>query len=377
MQFVQSGSNLTKNSGGVLENAGWLNDSKPSAIRGIYELTDTTLQYCFAQPGEKRPEHFKVAKGSRHTLVRLKRFSTGEQPIEKFLTDAQASVYKDDIGWIQSLILRDGDEASQPLLAKAVGLKQLKSVSIIRKDLAAGDFRQLNRVRTLRNLWLVSHAHTVSGFAAFKPSGPLESLGFEGKSFDDKTVPELQINGLKKLTLNKTSLSSRAIASLIEANQTLTRVNISYTNADNKVLVALAKLPHLSTLSITHSDLGDWAAADIARMKSLDGLLIQHTQLSDVGLQQLAALDRLSFLRIDGTLVSDAGLKTVAQAFPKLRSIYMRDLRGTVSMAGIRSLVDHPTLNEIHVGREFEERTRKVVTELRRRHREQAKREGL
>lgn len=342
----------------------------PTQLRGIYELRKATLQYCFAQPGQPRPTKFKVEKGSRFTLVRLKRFSTGEHAIEDALTAAKVVVFKDEIGWIRTLRLAEGNAPTQPLLAKAAKLNKLTRVSIVDKELTASDFRQLSRMAALSELGLKNENRPIAGLSAFRPAVPFASLRLDGKSFNDKVVSQLSLTGLRELSLTRTALSGSAMARLINANPRLTRVEISGSHVEPVVFEALANLRSLSTLGVTNCDLDDDDAAAIARIKSLGGLLLYETNLTDAGLQHLAAMGNLTFLRIDRTEITDAGLGVVGRRFPKLTTLYANHMADRLSADGIRSLANHPSINEIHVsGREQEDVARKLVDELRRRRR--------
>jgi len=349
----------------------WLDDSRSLVMRGIYKLDDDKLQYCFAQPDADRPGKFEVAKGSKHTLVRLKRFSTGEKPVVDELKAAGVQAQEDEIGWINSLHFSKIPGPIQPLLAKAVSLKKLSSVRIVGKDLTSGDFRQLSRIGTLRQLLVQNKTESVSGFSAFKPAGPLTLLVLTGESIDDQAIEGATVSGLKTLNLRKTSLSTDALADFIDRHPTLTRVDLAGVQVDSKVMIALTKLSHLSTLSVNDKSFGDEEAMFVAQMKSLDGLLVQNSNISDAGLKKLTALNDLTFLRLGSTQVTDDGLRLIGTSFPKLRTLYLWGIGNRFTDDGIRSLVEHPSLNEIHATKPIDDQiVRDTVQNLRTWHRE-------
>jgi len=82
-------------------------------IKGIYELKAGHLTYCFALPGKPRPTEFAIPEGSQQTLVKLERFSTGEQETEKAIRAAGADIHNDEVGWITSVVYRNGGNADE------------------------------------------------------------------------------------------------------------------------------------------------------------------------------------------------------------------------------------------------------------------------
>ncbi len=352
----------------------WLDDSRSLVLRGIYQLTEDKLQYCFSQPGRDRPTEFKVTKGSGQTLVRLKRFSTGEQPIVAELKAAGVQPQEDEIGWIKSLQFSKVSGPIQPLLAKAVGLKKVSEIYLHGHDLTSGDFRQLGRISTLRHLIVQNKTESVSGFSSFKPSGPLTLLVLNGNSINDGVIDGVSLSGLKTLNLRDTSLSTTALAKFIERHPTLTRVDLASVRVDSKVMIALTTLKHLSSLSVNDKSFGDEEAAYVGRMKSLEGLLIQNSNISDSGLTKLTTLDDLNFLRLGDTQVTDDGLRLIGASFPKLRTLYLWGKGNRFTNDGIRSLVNHPALNEIHATKPIDDQiVRDTVQKLRSWHRERDK----
>lgn len=355
-------------------NMAWFQDSQSLVVRGIYSLTAGKLQYCFAQPGKDRPGDFKVTKGSGRTLVRLKRFSTGEGPVVKELAAAGVYAQKDEIGWVTALQFMNSKGPLQPALSKATKLKKLTGVYFEEQKLTPDDFRELSRISSLRELTIQSKQVTLSGMAAFKPSGAINSLLLRGKGVTDASLEGVTIANPGTLHLQRTSLSGPAIADFISRHAGLTRVNLDGVQVDQNVLIALGKLKNLRTLSISRGNFGDEHASHVARIKSLDGLLIQDTDITDAGLRKLTALKNLTFLRAGETKITDDGLRMVADSFPKLRTLYLWGKGNRVTNDGIRALRNHPSLNRIHASKPIDDAiVRDVVEELRRRHREQPK----
>jgi uncharacterized protein (TIGR03067 family) len=50
-----------------------ITDDKNRTEKGIYELKGDTLRICFADPGNSRPTRFTAEKGTKTTLIELRR----------------------------------------------------------------------------------------------------------------------------------------------------------------------------------------------------------------------------------------------------------------------------------------------------------------
>lgn len=353
-----------------LDSAKWLQKANELGLKGIYEIKGDHLAYCFAQPGDKRPASFDVAKGSGYTLVRLKRFTTGEEKIEKQLLDANTKVQKDEVGWIMGISIVNAPNADE-LLSAATDLKKLNRVSVTESSISSAGFQHLAKMPGLYSLSVKAESHPITGIEALADLPKLRDVSLRGSQVNDGVLRAAsQLKQLYRLNLYRASASSDAVEKLVVTLPSLTRFDVNGANLDSSAWNAIADMQHLQMLSAARSNITDKDLAGLGRLKQLTGLLIQNTAASDRGFAELASLSKLNFLRIDGTLVTDESLKLIARSFPNLRTLYMGNLGVGITDEGLLALGQHPALNYIHVSKgKFSQQAieilRKVRKELR------------
>ncbi len=353
-----------------VKSAKWLQKAGKLGLKGIYKIDGDRLEYCFAQPGDERPSSFKVEKGSGYTLIRLKRFSTGEEKIEQQLGTANARVQKDEIGWITVVTIKNADNADE-LLSAAASLKKLRRVSIVDSAVSPKGFQNLARIPELNSLTLKANAHPISGLEALASRPKLRDVALSGSYVNDEVLASAsQLKQLQELDLSQISASSNAVKELVSSLRLLTRLDVDGVTLESDAWDAIADIPNLRTLSAARSNITDEDMAGLRRLEQLTGLLIYKTAVSDNGLRELVNLNKLDFLRIDGTLVTDESLKLIARSFPNLRTLYIHNVGPKVTDAGLLVLGQHPALNYIHVSKgkfskDALETVRKVRKDLR------------
>ena len=329
-----------------------LNNAKTFGLQGIYELKGESLRYCIAHPGEERPTAFEVKKGSQHTLVRLKRFRTGEADIEKQLTDANVTVRKDDIGWITNVGIDQKPNADE-LLSVASGLKKLNHLTLNDSTVSSAGLAHLSELDALYSVWIKSDSGSINGLDALSNSPRLHELSLSGKRIDDEALAGVRhLKQIRELQLQRPSASSDTLKHLIESLPLLIRLDVDGASLDADAWQAVTRLKQMKTLSAASSNLTDRDLATLSRLTRLSGLLIQNTTISDEGFVHLATLRELNFLRIDGTQITDESLELISRSFPKLRTLYIRNVGEGVTDEGLLALGKHPALNYIHVSRD-------------------------
>lgn len=348
----------------------WLNKANTLGLQGIYEIRGDSLSYCFAQPGEARPGSFDVQDGSRHTLIRLKRFSTGEEEIENQLSDAGVKVHKDEVGWITNVRI-ERKPNSDDLLSVAAGLKKLDSITINGSAVSATGLKHLSKLDSLRSVSIKAESVSVTGLESLSVAPHLYSLSLSGDQIDDQALLGVsQLKQIRRLELQRPSASSDALMQLIAALPSLTRLDVDGAKLDSGTWQAVARMQNLTTLSAAGSNVADQDLLEIRQLSSLTGLLIQNTTTSDEGFGHLAGLSNLNFLRIDGTRVTNQSLQLISRSFPNLRTLYIQNLDEGVTDDGLLALGQHPRLNYIYISKnKFSqaaiEKVRKVREDLR------------
>ncbi|GEM_PF-2860641 len=348
----------------------WLDKANTLGLKGIYKIKGDSLSYCFAQPGEERPASFEVAEDSGHTTIRLKRFTTGEEEIEKELSDAGVTLHKDEVGWITNIRI-ERKPNSDDLLSAAAGLKKLDSVTINASAVSSTGLKHLSSLASLRSLSIKSESDSITGLESLSAAPHLYSLSLSGDQIDDQVLLGVsQLKQIRKLELQRPSASSDALRQLITALPSLTRLDVDGAELTSRTWSVVAGMQNLATLSAAGSNVTDQDLVEIRQLTNLTGLLIQNTETSDEGFGQLVSLSKLDFLRIDGTRVTNRSLKLIARSFPNLRTLYMQNLDEGVTDEGLLALGQHPRLNYIYISnntfsQESLEKLRKVRDDLR------------
>ncbi len=116
---------------------------------------------------------------------------------------------------------------------------------------------------------------------------------------------------------------------------------------DMQELEKLAGFPRLSGASFGDSNLDDRGLEALSKCARLSNLNLQGTAISDAGIRHLAALPALKYLRLkDNWQLTDA-CASALMAFPCLQEVQLQET--SVTIAGIISLLQHPSLSHIVV----------------------------
>ena len=118
---------------------------------------------------------------------------------------------------------------------------------------------------------------------------------------------------------------------------------------EDHLAVALRALPHLRSLRLEGSGVGDRTATRLPELvPGLTTLHLSDTRVTDRGVAAIARLGQLHSLTLDGTAVTDAGVSHLAGH----ANLAMLNLRATeVKGPALRGLADCPLLHLLGLGR--------------------------
>lgn len=326
-------------------------------MRGIYKLEENQLTYCWAHPNEARPTEFKAESGSRHILVRLARFSTGEQEIAEQLT--AAGIYfevDDDAGWIKSVQLTAEHNPAEyfPIIARLKQIKTIHASNVTNESLATltgvqhlswlsvqGDqltdrgLSVIPSMPKLSSLYLESNSLTDDGLVHLTKMRGNSSLQFKGTRVTADGLKQLEHLSLRALTINDNALATEDVETIVRLFPNLERVSLEDCQIFDTGFKSLAKLSKLKSLNLSGTSFNDQAMNEIVKLKEITNLYLDRTTISDDSLAIAASgLANLQYLSVKGnSAISEKGLKELSES----RSlIYIWASPGTFSQDAIQ-----------------------------------------
>lgn len=230
----------------------------------------------------------------------------------------------DELGWLQSLTLRNTQITD---LAPLAGLTGLRSLNLSNTQIT--ELATLAGITRLQSLWLSSTR--ILDLAPLVRMTGLRILDLSGTLVTD-LAPLAGMTGLQSLYLHNTQITDLAPLVRMTGLQSLTLSNTPITD-----LAPLKGMTELQRLTLSKSQITD--LAPLAGLSGLQSLYLQNTKITD--LAPLAMLKGLRELWIDSTSITDlrpvAGLKMLGTSL-------LSDTEQTVSMTVFRGLIFENTL---------------------------------
>ena len=153
-------------------------------------------------------------------------------------------------------------------------------------------------------------------------TGPIASLAnlqyldlSESRITDNSFALLSSLKKLKSLNVGKTNVSDQGMQA-VNAMQKLEGLNLDDT-AVGDATVGKLRLPELTSLSLSGTELTAVGVATIVGYPKLESLNLDRTKITDEGLKSLAEAKTLTFLSIQETNVSTAAIERLKQALPK------------------------------------------------------------
>ena len=118
--------------------------------------------------------------------------------------------------------------------------------------------------------------------------------------------------------------------------QDVVYAQLSFTDANDVDMARVADLPHLETLWLNSTAIGDEGIAQLRQLQGLKRLYLQNTRIGDPALLHLGQLRRLEGLNLGGTNITDGGLH------------HLQDLTHLISLNVPNTAVTGSALRQIH-----------------------------
>lgn len=316
-------------------------------MKGIYSLDGGHLTYCVALPGKPRPTEFATPPGSRYTLVKLERFTTGEQETEKALKAAGARVSHDAIGWVTHVTFR-GEQGANDVARLASQLNRLRTLYIESDSLTDQGVANLDSMTYLQSLQLRSSQITDAGLAPLRKLNSMASLMLHGEKITDATLDH--IGGLDKiynLRLGDCKITDQGLQRIVPLQQLsslqldgtlvtdsglttlrqipgLNDVHLSNTAVSDEGLAVLAQLPKLQSVSVADTRVTDAGIAHLANCAELRNLNVANTDITDRGMAHLRNAGEMYRLNLNGTQITDRTVEMIYESYPNLWELRIR-----------------------------------------------------
>lgn len=163
---------------------------------------------------------------------------------------------------------------------------------------------------------------------------------------DDGVSNVAMASGLCELYLCGTQLSDAGIGPILNCQQ-IWSLCLSGTKVSDEGVSRLGELRKLSLLSLNNTSVRGFGLAGLPRTERMY-LHLNDSQVNNEGL--LAFLDTdpsIEILALSGTLVTDAAMAFIARI---RRLVELRLERTSISDAGVREFIGHPSLRMLYVG---------------------------
>lgn len=338
---------------------------------GIYRLRNGLFTYCMALPGKPRPTDFTTPAGSSQTLIKLERFSTGEQEVEKTLKLADVIFHNDEVGWITGVFLEETANVDR-LLPHVAKLDKLATLSVTADHLSNDSLRIIGKFGLLSMLTIDSNSVDDADLAAIAGLTHMSSLTIHSERITDAGLQHLAkmpklytlrlattkitdagleylqvFQVLESLQLDHTLVTDAGMAKLL-AIPNLQTIHLSHTAITDQGVAILVNLPKLASLSLSGTAITDAALSQLAKVQALFQLNLAGTEVTDTGIESLIVAKKLSMLDVSNTRITGTGLRLISASFPKLRELRIQG-NEQLTDEDLESLTKLKTLRFFHV----------------------------
>lgn len=311
-----------------------------STLKGIYKFEGDSLIYCWAFPGEPRPDDFAIGEGSRRTLIKLVRVEKLEGEIASEFKESKVAYSADLVGRIERVVINADLKKHIPSLKKLSGLKGLH----VGGEITDEDVVEVGKLTGLEKLSLYSGSMTDAGLSPLGRLINLQVFEFGGEQITDQSLRHLAgLEDLYKVRLYQVQVSGSGLGSLerVKNLQTLvvqdseisgglkglpqlselSRLDLTSSTFDHQDLEVFSKIPKLNWLSLSGTNVSDAALESLSGTVSLTWLSLDDLSISHEGFRHLFSNSKLTHLKLSNTQIDDRSLELIAQSFPKLEEL--------------------------------------------------------
>jgi hypothetical protein len=217
------------------------------------------------------------------------------------------------------------DTLSDIVLQVLAQLPALRSLQIHRGPRIGDDgVRHLSRCAGLRELYLKETAVTDKGLMEIHELPQVWSLVLDDTTVSDEGCAALaEMQQLSLLSLNRTHVAGYGLAAL--RDNEYFNVYLEGTPAGDEGVIALAqRLSNLKLISLCKTGVGDSAARALAKLPRLNDVRLSHTKLTDEGLVAFSGHPHLDAIYVEGCAITESAVKALKKASPRRLTVYGR-----------------------------------------------------
>jgi serine/threonine protein kinase len=214
------------------------------------------------------------------------------------------------------------------------------------RDLAPADLQKLAAISTLRSLDLSESNVDDNGLSVLSPTSALTTLEVEDTVVGDIGVQSLIAKSpmLEVLRIGGTRCTADVLTAVAKLKH-LTDLSLRSLPISDADVAMIRPIVHLRTLDLGHTKIGDGAMQYVINMPVLENLILDRTNVTATGIDQLGTQGLIVTLSLRGTKIGDAG----AEQFLKCRLLQSLtiDLQTDIQDVGLGYLQQLPMLKKL------------------------------
>ena len=200
--------------------------------------------------------------------------------------------------------------------------------ALVRADLSGtrfddGDLEVACRPGTIEWLFVDGTDITDDGMRHIGDLRHLRSLDISNTEIGDEGLREMRsVQSLESLIAKNIGASDHGLAEIVSACPGVVNVDLSGTNAGQRVCTALSSKKYLEWCRLDATEVSDVGVAKFGCLPSLRLLSLRGTAVTGKGISQVAAAPSLAVLDLRETAMSAVDVRQLTQEHPKLRILW-------------------------------------------------------
>ena len=216
------------------------------------------------------------------------------------------------------------DTLSDNVLLVLAQLPALRSLQIHRGPGISDDgIRYLSRCTAVAELYLKETAVTDKGLMEIHKLPQVWSLVLDDTTVSDEGCAAL--TEMPQLSLLSPELRTRVVGHGLSAlrDNEFFNVYLEGTPARDEGVIALAqRISNLKLISLNQTSVGDLAARALAKLPRLNDVRLSHTKLTDVGLAAFSGHPHLDVIYVEGCAITKSAVKALKKATRRGLTVY-------------------------------------------------------